>query len=487
MTTLAPRSSDTSDGFGRGALLLAASNAAYVVLGYAVTTLLARVLDPADFGGFGVVMSWVTILTALLVKGVTTATAREMAVHGEAPANAWRAGFGLGLRLALALTVLGAAASPLVADWFGSEELVEQFVIGSLGALSFGVNAVLLAWPTGTRRYGRQALAQVAYSVARIVCVLGGGWVGGIDGAVVGYVVAPLLSSVVLLDRWPAATMPLGALRARMARAVVPIALGSLAITAYFVVDVFALSAQLGAQSREVGIYVAYGTLAHVPFFLLQATSIAMVPAIAAATEGAARAAAVRRTLTDTVVLLAGPTLLLVTGGDAAARVVFGDQYDIDALVVAPLALATAAVTVLAGLLAVEVAIGRLRAAVVIVGVGVVALAGAATWAAGGDGVAAASVAWAAAAVCTVTTMALAALVRRRHGALIEVRRSIAGTALGAAAAVVPLLARGHDVAVVAASIVAAAAWLLLVVRLRLVDIRRTTAAAEPVELADPY
>ncbi|MCZ4495825.1 MAG: Membrane protein involved in the export of O-antigen and teichoic acid [Thermoleophilia bacterium] len=473
------------DGFGRGALLLAGSNAVYVVLGYAMTTVLARVLEPADFGGFGVVMAWITILTALLVKGITTATAREMASQ-EQPANAWRAGFGLGLRFALGLTVVGIAISELAAGWFGSDELVEQFAIGALGALTFGTNAVLLAWSTGMRRYGRQALAQLAYAVARVACVLGGAWIAGIDGAVVGYVAAPLVASLILLERRPAATMPLRELRARMARAVVPIAFASIAVTAFFIVDVFALSAELGAQSREVGIYIAYGTLAHVPFFLLQATSIAMVPAIAAAAVGAARADAIRRTLTDTVVLLAAPTLLLVTAGDAAARFVFGTDYHADSAIVAPLALATAAVTLLAGLLAVDVAIGRLRGALAIVLASVVALAVACSFAARAAEDPAAAVAWTAAAVSVAAMTTLAVHVRLRHGALLERRRAMQGALIGAGFALLPLAAGDHDILRTALAAVSAIAWLLLVLRLGIVDIRRTTPATEPVELTAP-
>lgn len=466
---------DSTSGFGRGVLLLALANGLYVVLGYGSTTLLARMLSPADFGGYGVVLSWITVLTALLVKGIATSTAREMASTATDMATAWRAGAQLGIRLAIGLAVLGAALSPLAAQWFGSSDLAAQFAIGSLGALSFGVNAVLLAWPTGARDYARQSLTQAAYAVARLALTVGGAAVWGIDGAIVGYVLAPLVASAPVVMRHPVARGDIADVRRRMRAHVLPVALASIAVTGYFVVDVFAMSGVLGGASREVGTYVAYGTLAHVPFFLLQATSIAMVPAIVAARGDEARREAIRRTLGDTLVLLAGPTALLATAGDAAARIVFGSEYRIDDLVVAPLALATAAITYVSGLVAVDVAIGRVRGALVLSGVGVAATALAAWLAArASDGHAERDVAWAVFAVATLVLAALQMHASRRHGARIDLGRAARGVGLGVVAAVPPLFVSG-DSARLAVGAACGIVWIALVLKLGLVDIRRAT------------
>jgi PST family polysaccharide transporter len=475
---------DTTSGFGHGMLLLALANAAYVVTAYVTTTITARVLAPEDFGTFGVVMAWITLLTALLVKGVSTSTTREMAAGRVDAATAWSAGRSLGLRLAVALAVVGVVFSSLAADLFGSGNHAEQFAIGALGAITFGINAVLLAWPTGRRNYPRQAIAQVAYAVARVLLVVGGALLGGLDGAVAGYVLAPLLASFSLLARRPDAAGDLAPVRARLRRHALPVSLASIAVTAYFVVDVFALSSVVGERSRELGIYVAYGTVAHVPFFLLQAASIAIVPALAATRSAAGRAVAIRRTMTDTLVLLAGPTLLLATAGDAASRVVFGAAYDTSALVTLPLALATAAVTMLANLVAVEVAIGRLRESLVVAGLGA-ALVAWGSWQAAErvDANQASAVAWAALAGSAVAALVLAVLVRVRHGALLEVGRAARGLALALVVALPPLLT-GNDAIRMTLAAVFGVIWLALVVRLRLVDLRR--AAPTPVALEDP-
>lgn len=462
----------TTSGFGRGILLLASANGVYVLAGYLSTTLLARLLDPAAFGSFGLVMGWITLLTALLVKGLGTSIAREVAAGVVEPATAWRAGAGAGLRLGVALAVVGVAVSPAVARLFDSPEHVEQYVIGALGAITFGANAVLLAWPTGTRDYARQALTQGVYAIARLVLVLAGGAYAGLGGAVVGYVLAPLVACVPLLVRHPAATGAVAAARSRILSATVPVALTSLAVTSYFVVDVFALGAVTEGGSSAVGVYVAYGTIAHVPFFLLQATSVAMVPAISGAAD-AARSLAVRRTLSDSLVLLAGPTLLLAVAGDAAARLVFGAEYHIDQVLVAPLAVATAAVTVMAALVAVDVAHGQLRMALAICGGGAAALAVACVLAgAGGGTVAAARVAWATLGVCVLAAGVLAIATRARRGRLIDGRRVGAGVMLAAVWSL-PVLLVDHDLARVALAAACGAGWIFSATRARLIDLRR--------------
>ncbi|MCW2924929.1 MAG: hypothetical protein JWM98_2333 [Thermoleophilia bacterium] len=473
---------EAAAGFGRGMVLLALANAVYIVTAYGVTTVTARLLEPVEFGDFGVVMAWITLLTALLVKGMATSISREMAIGQVDEATAWRAGVGLGVRMSVALAVVGAALSPLAARAFGTPDAGVQLAVGALGALTFGLNAVLLAWPTGMRQYGRQALAQVAYAVARVALVVGGAAAFGIDGAVVGYVLAPLLAAAPIAGRHPAATSSLGPVRARMLRAVVPVALVSLATAAYFVIDVFALSAAVGDRSVQVGVYVAYGTIAHVPFFLLQAASVAIVPTLAATRSRVARTDAIRRTTTDTLVLLAGPTLILATAGDAASRVVFGVEYHTDASVVLPLALATGAVTILANLVAIDVAIGRLRMSLAVAGVGAVVLGAAASWAARLDaGTPAGNVAWAAMAVSVVAALVLALDLRARHGSILEARRTGLGLMVAALAAMPPLAFGSDRVRLVVAAL-CGVAWVVVVIRLRLVDLRR----APPAEVVVP-
>ena len=139
-------------GFGRGMVLLAAANAAYIVTAYVVTMVTARLLDPAEFGAFGVLMGWITLLTALLVKGLATSVTREMASGDSAQqARAWRAGAGVGARLSAGLAVVGVAAAPLLVLLLGDGGAGSMAggatldAIAALGALTFGVNAVIIA------------------------------------------------------------------------------------------------------------------------------------------------------------------------------------------------------------------------------------------------------------------------------------------------------------------------------------------------------
>ena len=105
-------------------LLLALANAAYVVTAYVVTTVTARLLGPGEFGAFGVVMAWITVLTALLVKGLSTVIAREMAGTGTDRVTAWRAGRSLGVQLSVSLAIVGAVGAPLFARAFGAAEVI---------------------------------------------------------------------------------------------------------------------------------------------------------------------------------------------------------------------------------------------------------------------------------------------------------------------------------------------------------------------------
>lgn len=469
---------DSAHGFGRGAMQIAAANAAYVLAAYATTTVVARILGPEHFSGFGVVMAWITVLTALLVKGLTTSIAREMALLHESPQTAWRVGAKLGIQLSCWLTAAGILIAPLAAWLLKASDLSTQFAIGALGVLTFGTNAILLSWPTGIRRYSKQAAAQFAYGLSRLLLVIGGAKLWGVEGAVAGYVLAPLLSSIVLIAKVPKITqkVDLREIRKTLIKAIVPVSIVSIAITAYFVIDIFAISAAVGGSSHTVGVYVAYGTLGHVPFFLLQSTSIAMVPAVAAAKTSSEKLASIKRTLTDTFILLSAPTLLLVTAGDATARVIFGSAYHTQGLVVAPIAVATAAVTWMAGLVAVDVALKRMRGSLIITSLGVV-LVGVASWAgAQNASYTASTAAWSVAMASLLIASLLSLRAIKHYEGITEPSRVFKGSLLAAVVCLPPLVIKS-DITTITVAVICGIVWLALLFKLKLVDVSRSRVA----------
>lgn len=459
--------------------MLSLANALYISSAYVITMVVARELAPSSFAVYGIITGWASLLTALLVRGLTACISREMAESSQRSidhASAWRAGAQLGVKVSMVFFLGGLIVAPVVAHLTGVSDHLLLVAASSVAALTFGLNAVLLSWPMGNQSYAQQAWAQAAYALSRLVLVIGGALYWGVPGAVIGYVFGPVLASSVLVRRWPKAKNPIGPIVRRMRQDFLPVGVVSITVTAYFIVDVFAMSAA-GAHRQAIGVYVAFAALAHVPFYLLQAASATMVPAIAAASRQD-QAVAIRRTLTDTLVLLAGPTLLLIAAGDSAARMIFGAKYQLhQGALVAPLAIGTVGITIIAGLVAVAVALKRIRRTLVITLLGVVLLAATCAMAASN---APSSPTGVAVAMCISALMTAGVLVfeaSRHYGRLLEIRRLAVGLTLAMSVAWLPMLSEEQTIRV-GIAVFSGIIWLTLVVRLRVVDLRANSTAS---------
>ena len=223
----------------------------------------------------------------------------------------------------------------------GDDGLRVPLLVGAVAALTYGLQALLLAWFTGMHRYGRQAFAQSWYAVSRLVTIIVGGALAGLTGAIVGFVIAPAVGALATLRRLggrhvatvrrralPLAPRGVADGRAALLRASAPLVGVAALVAALLSVDLLAFK-RVGTAT-DAGRYAAAATIAHVPFFLLRSAPLVVMPAVAAALAVAATApertlpepvrAEIRHGVGDAVVLLALPTALIVALGDRGAR-----------------------------------------------------------------------------------------------------------------------------------------------------------------------
>jgi O-antigen/teichoic acid export membrane protein len=468
-------------------VLLTVTSGLYIATGYAITVWLAHHLSPGDFGRYGVAAAIITLVNIAVARGVPVAATRAIASDPDTAAHTMAVA-----RRAMGPVVLAAAALAAVAAYplavaLGDRRIWIPLLIGAAAALSYAVQALSLAWFTGMRRYARQAVAQAWYAIARLVTIIVGGALAGLTGAIAGFVLAPAIAALATLPGLGAESAnsrgshaePSGAARTAraMLRASAPLVGVAALISALLTVDLLAFK-RVGTAG-DVGRYAAAATIAHVPFFLLRSAPIVVMPAVAAANAAApgrrrsARSPAVQqeieRGVGDTIVMLALPTALLVALGDRAVEVVFGASYAVDGLVVAPLALATAAITLYTVLVAVETALGTLRVALAAGVLGLVLVATAA--AVGGQGSNASRAAWAVAIAATLTFLLHAISVWSRTGSFVP-RRAFAAVALACAVGTVTLAAPSGEWWLATTVLAACTAYGVVAVRVGLMRLR---------------
>jgi O-antigen/teichoic acid export membrane protein len=155
----------------RGMLLLTITSGLYIATGYAITVWLAHHLGPDDFGRYSVVAVIITLVNIVVSRGVPVAATRAIAAEPEGAQQTMTVAARVTLPLGLAATVLVALAAIPLAAALGDDSLRVPLLIGAAAALTYSLQALLLAWFTGMHRYGRQAVAQSWYAVSRVVAI----------------------------------------------------------------------------------------------------------------------------------------------------------------------------------------------------------------------------------------------------------------------------------------------------------------------------
>ena len=117
----------TVKGLGWSAL----DNAARYGMQFAIGIVLARLLSPDDYGLLGLTGIFTVVCTALVNGGFTTALIRKK----DATDDDFNTAFICNLGMSLLLYVLVFVCAPLIADFFGREELIPLVRVSSLGLI----------------------------------------------------------------------------------------------------------------------------------------------------------------------------------------------------------------------------------------------------------------------------------------------------------------------------------------------------------------
>jgi O-antigen/teichoic acid export membrane protein len=469
----------------RGLLILSVANALYIATGYAITVWLARHLGPGDFGRYGVVTAIVTLVSIAVARGVPVAATRAIAAEPHAAGRTMGIAARVLVPVVVAVAAVAAVASVPVAFALGDARMRVPLLIGAGAAVTYALQALPVAWFTGLHQYGRQAFAQAWYAVSRLGAIVVGAMLAGLSGAIAGFVLAPAVAALATVSVLRAlrgdAFFPGAGSSSRgepsvtgrgLLHASAPLVGIAALVSVLLTIDMIAFK-RVG-DDGDVGRYVAAATIAHVPFFLLRSAPPVIMAAVAAATSrpGALRGRVrdeVRSGVADAIVLLALPTALLITLGDRALELIFGAGYGVDELVVAPLALATAAITLFTVLVAVDTALGTLRVALATGVAGSAAVAAAA--AIGGQGSNPSRAAWAVALAATATLLVHGASVWARVGSLLA-GRALAAVALAGVLGAATLAAPSGAWWFLASAAAASAAYAAISLRAGLVRLR---------------
>jgi len=267
----------------KGTVYLTAAWGVQLIAGYGINTWLAKSLDPAIYGTYGVVMSILLWFEIGAISGIPTAVQKFTAAAEKSSTHLLKiAGF-IQLIFITIFFIAGLFFAPIIGRVLHDEALTALLKIALWDIWVYGFLFVLMSFQNGLHNFNRHAVILVVYAVTKMVGVIFlVKLTGTLDGAFYANILASaagLLLSVYYLffsdlqnktekiDWQPLFTFALSLVGF------------SLVVNLFLNIDLWLVKYFIGNEAP--GYYTAAATLARVPYYAFFGLSSIVLPGLA--------------------------------------------------------------------------------------------------------------------------------------------------------------------------------------------------------------
>ncbi len=332
--------------FSQALVWLTLSEVIYNIGGYIIQSSLGRILGPEEYGRYGLVVTLTTMIIILIGNGIPTAMSKYLSeIFESAPGKI------LGIKyqalrlqaiLMLSVTAVFFFASPLIAWVLRDPSLTPLFQLSSLIIPAFASASFYFYYFTGLHFFRIQAALKTLRAISRVVFIVLLASFFGVEGAIAGYIIAPLfVFGLAILFDLLVTHRYFPTLRDTRRKEVAlfsgktilayagPLTAFLLFYELILTLDLYFVKSMLGSDYLT-GIYNAAITVGRIPYFLFYALTIILLPAISKTTAEADTAGTeslVNRSLRLMTFLLFPMVTLLISFGSQVLHFFYGARY----------------------------------------------------------------------------------------------------------------------------------------------------------------
>ncbi len=179
----------------RSVFWLTVSEIIFNISGYIVHSGVGRILGPADYGRYGLVVTLTTMVIVLIGNGIPTAMSKYLSEIFETRPEMINVIKKQTMLLQIILiglvTVVFFLLAPLIAKLLGDTTLTSLFQLSSLIIPAFAAASFYFYYFTGIHRFNIQAILKTVRSVAKVIFIIGLAYFFKVEGSIAGYIVAP--------------------------------------------------------------------------------------------------------------------------------------------------------------------------------------------------------------------------------------------------------------------------------------------------------
>ncbi|MEI7891315.1 MAG: flippase [bacterium] len=184
----------SSNNLAKSTIWLIVSEIIFNLSGYIIHSFVGRVLGPADYGRYGLVVTLTTMVIILIGNGIPTAMAKYISEVFETNPRMVlvikKKAIFLQSILIGTITVVFFFASPLISMALGDETLTPLFRISTLIIPAFAAASFYFSYYTGLHKFNVQSILKTMRSLLKVVAIMGLAYAFKVPGSIVGYAVA---------------------------------------------------------------------------------------------------------------------------------------------------------------------------------------------------------------------------------------------------------------------------------------------------------
>ncbi|MFZ2187738.1 MAG: oligosaccharide flippase family protein [Candidatus Moraniibacteriota bacterium] len=336
--------------FSSALIWLTLSEIIFNIAGYVIHSSVGRILGPADYGRFSLIVTMTTMIIILIGNGIPTAMSKYLAeIFESAPEKI------LGIKykamklqaiLMFAVTVVFFFSSPIIAWLLRDPSLTPLFQLSSLIIPAFAAASFYFYYYTGLHFFRLQAFLKTARALGRILFIVSFAYFFGVEGAVSGYIAAPifvfliaLVCDIIITHRYfPSTKQAKDEVVSFSGKTILtyagPLTLFLLFYEFILTLDLYFVKSLLQSDYLT-GIYNAAITVGRIPYYLFYALTIILLPAISqstAAEDTEETKGLVNKSLRLLVLLLFPMITLLAAYAAQVLNIFYGAKYAAAAL-----------------------------------------------------------------------------------------------------------------------------------------------------------
>jgi len=316
------------------------------ISGYIVHSLMGRILDPAGYGRFSLIITFTTMIIVLIGRGIPISTSKYLGgVISKDKNNDYYDIKKAALFIQLILITLATSIYFLLAPFFAKilrdSSLTNLFRISSLIIPSFALASFYSYYFTGIKHFKKTSFLKILRSITKVIFVVGLGYFFKVAGAIVGQALAPFSVFIAgrLIDPFTKSKLkakkgfrknPLNySLVKKLANFAWPIIIFMMFYEFMLSMNLYFIKAMIGSDELT-GIYSAASTVSRIPYNLFFFMTIILLPKISeliTANDKIKTKKLLEKAFKYLFLLLIPITSLLSLFSGSAVRFFYGNQY----------------------------------------------------------------------------------------------------------------------------------------------------------------